>query len=231
MADSLDEMLRQKRLLEQMRTSVPPSEPMQPSEPAPQAYSRFTRTPIYLQDISKISLLDQIKDRMTQPFFQDPNKLPGGVEPTGEYGGSGGDRLHVKYGPQTSPWEVMNTALHEDIHAALIRGLGGYTPPVVYSKERDKAIKGFRTGDPRTKTGPRAGMLNQELPAYVGATPYALSGLSDKDREEYIDNLEWGLRSGGDPYLGALYRRMTESYGGTSTDPRPKFLREEKKKK
>lgn len=241
MADSIDDMLRKKQLAQGMTNVIPPANPIGLFESNPQAYTRLTRTPIHMKNVDDFNLGDWLMSPgfgaldKSMPLMFDPSgkkKVPEATGMTDDLG----QRIQVNYNPKVSPWEIMSTILHEDVHAALGRGLGGEDPPSLRARsapeysslEQTEARTGFKRGNPAEAPYPkgRAGEWRAELPAYVLASPWDLGGImSQKDRDAYVSQMaeELNKRKRG---LGDLYLRMYRSAGGDVENPTPKWARD-----
>ncbi len=163
------------------------------------AQSRFTRTPITIERKSSANSI-----------VGDPNN----VISTGVYRPDN-NQINVQL-PQSKPsWsDMQNTIHHEDIHALLhsIKRDRSILPPEMLripSNEMRSGVKGIDTFLPENfGMSDRAGNLNAEIPAYMGAyqqgqIPKVTPEMSKDWIQRYIQSLP--------SIVGNQYRRINES--------------------
>lgn len=195
----------------------------------PQAYTRFTKTPIYFSD----------------PAYREGTGLPKKDYVTGEFypastiGNKTPASITIEAGRKNPYWDVTEAIGHEDVHAALEKGGAQNrdtwkSPPIVsypwsYPPDQrnsldffsmrgiqEAAEKGFREQH-------RAGDPDFEIPAYVAASPRDLGPDFTEDmRQLYLKSFESHLS----PDVAKLIQRIAQNYSNSLKSP---FVKVEKK--
>ncbi len=179
------------------------------------AVTRFTRTPVEFPIYNDI--LEWLKDAGALDKNYQPTEVSGGYFDNQK-------KIKINLPSSNTPYfDVASAIGHEDIHAALDKaGLG--VAPDSSSKDYSSFANYFNTllRDPVKLAAKlfheknRSGILRDELPAYVGATPYILGPeFTEADRQHYINQFTSVLPN----KVAELYRRIAQNYTGSLKSP------------
>ncbi len=162
--------------------------------PDSQMQSRFTRTPIDVNNVAEF--FRKVQEQFPESKLTGPAKF----ETTGQYSPEE-NRINLTIGKEKDPYKAFQNALHhEDIHSVLGLNPGRMPQSSIFNEAPDRVNNAWNKSS-------RAGIKNFELPAYMGAFNGRDVPVSPEDRMKWMSM----FISMKDPKVAELLKRMMSS--------------------